>query len=77
MLFLNKIGVGEIVLILLLIALFFGANNIPNLARSIGKSVRKVNNLQQNSKVFKEQDWKQKLAIDKVIQEILEINVKH
>lgn len=39
LLFLN-LGGGEVVLILMVVLLFFGAKNIPNLARGLGKGLR-------------------------------------
>jgi TatA/E family protein of Tat protein translocase len=39
LLFLN-IGGGEMVLILMVVLLFFGSKNIPNLARGLGKGLR-------------------------------------
>lgn len=38
--FLSGIGTGEIVLILLLVLIFFGARKIPELARGLGKGIR-------------------------------------
>jgi sec-independent protein translocase protein TatA len=38
-LFLN-LGGGEVVLILMVVLLFFGAKNIPNLAKGLGKGLR-------------------------------------
>jgi sec-independent protein translocase protein TatA len=35
-----SLGTGEIILILLLILLFFGAKRIPDLARGLGKGIR-------------------------------------
>jgi len=37
---LGDIGVGEIILILAVLLLLFGAKKLPELARSIGKSAR-------------------------------------
>lgn len=39
-LFLGDLGGGEIVLILVVILIFFGANKIPELARGLGKGIR-------------------------------------
>lgn len=39
LLFLN-LGGGEVVLILMVVLLFFGSKNIPNLARGLGKGLR-------------------------------------
>ena len=36
----GKIGAGEIILILAVLLLLFGAKKLPELARSIGKSAR-------------------------------------
>ena len=38
--FLGGIGTSEIVLILLLVIIFFGARKIPELARGLGKGIR-------------------------------------
>jgi sec-independent protein translocase protein TatA len=40
LLFLGNMGVPEIVLILLVILIFFGAKKIPELARGLGKGIR-------------------------------------
>ncbi|SFB79353.1 sec-independent protein translocase protein TatA [Flexibacter flexilis DSM 6793] len=38
--FLGGLGTGEIVLVLLLVLIFFGAKKIPELARGLGKGIR-------------------------------------
>lgn len=40
LLFLGNMGVPEIVLILLVILIFFGAKKIPELARGLGRGIR-------------------------------------
>ena len=40
LLFLGNIGVGEIILIALIIILMFGAKRIPELMKGLGKGVR-------------------------------------
>ncbi len=42
-LFLNISG-GELVVVLLLTVMFFGANKIPEIARGLGKGIRQVRN---------------------------------
>lgn len=42
-LFLNISG-GELVVVLLLVIMFFGANKIPEIARGLGKGIRQVRN---------------------------------
>jgi sec-independent protein translocase protein TatA len=42
-LFLNISG-GEIVVVLLLVIMFFGANRLPEIARGLGKGIRQVRN---------------------------------
>ena len=39
-LFLESLGGGELLVILLFILLFFGSKNIPGLARGLGKGIR-------------------------------------
>ncbi|MBG8553022.1 Sec-independent protein translocase subunit TatA/TatB [Hymenobacter guriensis] len=39
-LFLEGIGGGELMLIMVIILIFFGANKIPELARGLGKGIR-------------------------------------
>ncbi|MEE9298882.1 MAG: twin-arginine translocase TatA/TatE family subunit [Acidimicrobiia bacterium] len=38
----KQIGAGEIILIVTVLLLFFGARKLPDLARSIGKSAREL-----------------------------------
>jgi sec-independent protein translocase protein TatA len=38
--FLGDIGGGELLLILVFVLIFFGANKIPDLARGLGKGIR-------------------------------------
>lgn len=42
LLFLESLGGGELLVILLFILLFFGSKNIPNLARGLGKGIREM-----------------------------------
>jgi sec-independent protein translocase protein TatA len=39
-LFLESLGGGELLVILLFVLLFFGSKNIPNLARGLGRGIR-------------------------------------
>lgn len=41
-LFLNDIGTGEVLLILVFILIFFGAKSIPGLARTMGRTMRQI-----------------------------------
>ncbi len=47
-LFLDSISTGEVVVILLFILLFFGAESIPKLARTLGRTVRQVKDATQD-----------------------------
>lgn len=49
LLFLNISG-GEVLVILLLVIMFFGANRIPEIARGIGKGIREVRNATEDIK---------------------------
>lgn len=40
LLFLGDLGGGEIMLVMVVILIFFGANKIPELARGLGKGIR-------------------------------------
>lgn len=40
LLFLGDLGGGELMLIMVVILIFFGANKIPELARGLGKGIR-------------------------------------
>lgn len=42
LLFLESLGGGEVILILIFILMFFGSKNIPGLARGLGKGIREV-----------------------------------
>ena len=44
---LERIGAGELILVLLVVVLLFGAKRIPELARSLGKSVSEFKKGQQ------------------------------
>lgn len=44
LLFLNGIGTGELIIVLLFILIFFGADSIPGLARSFGRGIRQIKN---------------------------------
>ena len=41
-LFLNNLGGGELVVILLFVLMFFGSKKVPELARGLGKGMREV-----------------------------------
>jgi sec-independent protein translocase protein TatA len=45
-----KVGMGELIVILLIILLLFGASRLPEIARSLGKSVKEF------KKAMKEDD---------------------
>lgn len=47
-LFLNSIGLGEILIILLFVLVVFGADSIPGLARTLGKGIRQVKDATQD-----------------------------
>lgn len=40
LLFLNGLGTGEVVLIMIVILIFFGSKRIPDLAKGLGKGMR-------------------------------------
>lgn len=42
LLFLNDIGGGEVILVLVFILIFFGSKSIPGLARTLGRTIRQV-----------------------------------
>lgn len=42
MLFLESLGGGELLLILVFILIFFGSKNIPSLARGLGRGIREM-----------------------------------
>ncbi len=46
-LFLNSLGTGEVMVILLFILMFFGAKNIPGIARTMGRGIRQMKNASQ------------------------------
>lgn len=48
LLFLNSISFGEIFIILLFVLIFFGAESIPGLARTLGRGIRQVKNATQD-----------------------------
>ncbi|MFK8039273.1 MAG: twin-arginine translocase TatA/TatE family subunit [Crocinitomicaceae bacterium] len=42
LLFLNDIGTGELVFVLLVVLMLFGAKNIPSIAKTLGRGMREV-----------------------------------
>ena len=59
-LFLESIGTGELLLILLFVLFFFGSKKIPDLARGLGKGMREMKDAVQGI----EQDIKQGINLD-------------
>ena len=47
LLFLESIGTGELLLILLFVLFFFGSKKIPELARGLGKGMREMKDAMQ------------------------------
>jgi len=56
--FLGNLGIGEIVVILLILLLVFGAKRIPEIARSLGKASREFKDARDN--VVRELEEKEK-----------------
>ncbi|MEZ4938607.1 MAG: twin-arginine translocase TatA/TatE family subunit [Crocinitomicaceae bacterium] len=46
-LFLNSLGTGEVIVILMVILMFFGSKNIPSIARTMGKGIRQMRDASQ------------------------------
>jgi sec-independent protein translocase protein TatA len=46
-LFLESLGGGELLVIMLFILIFFGSNKIPDLARGLGKGMREIKDAMQ------------------------------
>lgn len=46
-LFLNNLGGGEILVVLLFVLLFFGSKKIPELARGLGRGMREMKDAMQ------------------------------
>lgn len=79
LLFFN-IGGGEIVFILLVVVMFFGADKIPEIAKGLGKGIRDVKNaandikreintgggVDEDLKKFKEKVEKEKKEIEEI-----------
>ena len=42
LLFLNDIGTGELLFVMLIVLMLFGAKNIPSLAKSLGRGMREI-----------------------------------
>lgn len=47
-LFLNSIGIWEILLIMMIVLMLFGANSIPSIARNLGRGVRQMRDVSQD-----------------------------
>ena len=58
--FLGGIGTGEVVLLIVIILLLFGAKRIPDLARGIGKGIKEFKDA-RNGEDPKENDKKDKV----------------
>ncbi|TBR18616.1 MAG: twin-arginine translocase TatA/TatE family subunit [Chitinophagaceae bacterium] len=50
LLFIGNLGVGEWVVILLVLVLMFGGKKIPELMRGLGKGIREFNDAKNNVK---------------------------
>ncbi|MCB9196198.1 MAG: twin-arginine translocase TatA/TatE family subunit [Flavobacteriales bacterium] len=46
-LFLNSISGGEIIVILLIVLMLFGADSIPSIARNLGRGIRQIKDATQ------------------------------
>ncbi len=55
-LFLGGIGGWEVVVILLFVLIFFGANKIPEMARGLGRGIREFKDATQEIKKELEED---------------------
>lgn len=44
LLFLNSLGTGEVLFILLVVLLLFGSKSIPSMAKGLGKGMREIQN---------------------------------
>lgn len=47
-LFLESIGIGEIVVVLFFILLFFGADKLPGIAQKLGRGIRQIKDMTQD-----------------------------
>lgn len=47
-LFLNSISGGEILVVLLIVLMLFGAESIPNIARTMGRTIRQIKDASQD-----------------------------
>ncbi len=55
LLFIGGLGMGEMLLILLVIVVFFGAKKIPELAKGLGKGIREFKEASRDIKTEVEQ----------------------
>jgi sec-independent protein translocase protein TatA len=60
LLFLQSVGTGELILILLFVLFFFGSKKIPELARGLGKGMREMKDAAQGI----ENEIKQNVNLD-------------
>ncbi len=58
-LFLQGLGMPEIIVILLIVLLFFGGKKVPELMRGLGKGIKEFNNAKANIKSEIEEGMKE------------------
>jgi sec-independent protein translocase protein TatA len=58
--FMGPIGFNEILIILIIILLLFGAKKIPELMRGVGKGIREFSDAKNNARKDIEEDMREK-----------------
>ena len=68
-------GMGELIVILLIVMLIFGANKLPQIGDAIGRSIRnfkKASNVDEDDKIDDKADKKKELAAGKASKQLQE-----
>lgn len=79
-LFLNSLGTGEVMIVMLFVLMFFGSKNIPSIARTLGRGIRQMKDASQeiqNEITKSTQDMRNDLNVKRQIEQtVLDMDKK-